>query len=130
MNNNEKQIISCEKAPAAVGPYSHAVIYKDTIYCSGQLGLDPNTNELAGNNIESQTKQAFENIINVLEACGSSLDNALMVKVYLADIKDFGKVNEIYATYFKEGNYPARVAFEAANLPKGGLVEIEVIAGK
>lgn len=125
-----KKIVSTDKAPAAIGPYSQAVIVGDTIYCSGQIAIDPATNEFIGGDIVAQTKQVFSNIKGLLEAAGSSLNKVVKVNVFLADINDFTTVNEIYATYFEEGSYPARSAMEVANLPKGALIEIEVTAIK
>lgn len=125
-----KKIVSTDKAPAAIGPYSQAVIVGDTVYCSGQIAIDPATNEFIGGDIVAQTKQVFSNIKGLLEAAGSSLNKVVKVNVFLADINDFTTVNEIYATYFEEGSYPARSAMEVANLPKGALIEIEVTAIK
>lgn len=125
-----KKIVSTDKAPAAIGPYSQAVIVDDTIYCSGQIAIDPTTNEFVGGDVVTQTKQVFSNIQGLLEAAGSSLNKVVKANVFLADINDFTTVNEIYATYFEEGSYPARSAMEVANLPKGALIEIEVTAIK
>lgn len=125
-----KKIVSTDKAPAAIGPYSQAVIVGDTVYCSGQIAIDPATNEFIDGDIVAQTKQVFSNIKGLLEAAGSSLNKVVKVNVFLADINDFTTVNEIYATYFEEGSYPARSAMEVANLPKGALIEIEVTAIK
>lgn len=125
-----KEIIKTEKAPEAIGPYSQAVAYNEFIFCSGQIAIDPSTNEFIGGSIEEQTKRVFENVKAVLEESDSSLENILKCNVYLTDMNDFSKVNEIYATYFNEGNYPARSAVEVSKLPKGALIEIEVIAYK
>ena len=123
-----KKTINAPKAPAAVGPYGHAGEANGLIFTSGQIGLIPETGELQ-NGIEAQTHQVFKNLQAVLEAAGSDLDCAVKTSVFLDDINDFGKVNEIYAEYFK-GETPARSCVEAAKLPKGALVEIEVIAVK
>lgn len=123
-----KKTINAPKAPAAVGPYVHAVEANGLIFTSGQIGLIPETGELQ-EGIEAQTHQVFKNLIAVLEAAGSDLDHAVKTSVFLDDINDFGKVNEIYAEYFK-GETPARSCVEVAKLPKGALVEIEVIAVK
>lgn len=123
-----KKTINAPKAPAAVGPYVHAVEANGLIFTSGQIGLIPETGELQ-EGIEAQTHQVFKNLTAVLEAAGSDLDNAVKTSVFLDDINDFGKVNEIYAEYFK-GETPARSCVEVAKLPKGALVEIEVIAVK
>ncbi|KIR02440.1 Endoribonuclease L-PSP [Lachnospiraceae bacterium TWA4] len=113
-------------APAAVGPYVHAVKVGEMVFLSGQLGLIPSTGKLP-EGIEAQTKQSLENIKTVLEGCGSDLDHVVKTGIFLADINDFAKVNEIYAEYFVNEK-PARSCVEVANLPKGGLVEIEAIA--
>ncbi len=121
-----KESINVKGAPAAVGPYVHAVRTGELIFLSGQLGLNPQTGELP-EEIEAQTRQSLENIKTVLEGCGSDLDHVVKTSIFLANIEDFGKVNEIYAEYFA-GEVPARSCVEAANLPKAGLVEIEAIA--
>ena len=125
-----KKVISTDKAPKAIGPYNQAIVYENTIYCSGQIAIDPETNEFIGGDITAQTNQVFKNIINVLEASGSDISKVLKCNVYLKDINDFATVNEIYASYFEGTDYPARSAVEVSNLPKGALIEIEVIASK
>lgn len=121
-----KQSINVAGAPAAVGPYVHAVKTGDMIFISGQLGLNPADGTLP-EGVEAQTKQSLENLKTILEGCGSDLDHVVKTGIFLADIADFGKVNEIYAQYFCN-EVPARSCVEVANLPKGGLVEIEAIA--
>ncbi|NBH15251.1 RidA family protein [Lachnospiraceae bacterium] len=123
-----KKAINAEKAPAAVGPYVHAVEAGGLIFTSGQLGLIPESG-LLPEGVEAQTHQSLKNLAVVLEAAGSDLDHAVKTNVFLNDINDFTKVNEIYAQYFR-GETPARSCVQAAKLPKGGLVEIEVIAVK
>lgn len=124
----EKHVIATDKAPAALGPYSQAIEVNGMVYTSGVIGIDPATG-LAKDTIEEQTKQVFENLKAVLEAAGSCLDNVVKTTVFLKDMNDFGKVNEIYATYFT-GAFPARSCVEVARLPKDFLIEIEVIAIK
>lgn len=124
----EKQAISCEKAPKALGPYSVANCWGNLVFTSGQLGLDPATNELVPGGIEAETRQALTNIKYVLEASGSSLENVLKTIVFLKDMNDFGKMNAVYAEFFKT-NFPARSTVQVAALPKGGAVEIETVAG-
>ncbi|WP_274954437.1 RidA family protein [Anaerostipes butyraticus] len=124
----EKKIINAENAPAAVGPYCHAVEAGDFVFTSGQIGLDPNTQELA-EGIEAQTKQVLENLKAVLKAAGLTLSDVIKTTVFLDDVSDFGVVNEIYETYFNDSK-PARSCVEAGALPKGALIEIEVIAAK
>ena len=121
-----KQAIIAEKAPAALGPYSSAVRAGDTLYLSGQLGIDPATGELA-EGVEAQARQAMQNIAAVLEEAGASFDDVVKMTVLLADIDDFAAVNEVYGS-FLTAPYPARSAFQVAAIPKGALVEIEAIA--
>ncbi|EKU92918.1 Enamine/imine deaminase [Alloiococcus otitis] len=118
--------IKTDQAPAALGPYSQGIQTGNLVYLSGQLGLDPKTGDLK-EGLEAQTHQAFANIKALLESQGLTFGNVVKVLVLLADIKDFGPVNDIYTDYFQEP-YPARSAFAVKDLPKGGLVEIEVIA--
>ena len=120
--------INAAKAPAAVGPYVHAVQAGDIIFTSGQLGLIPETGELAVG-VEAQAEQAIKNIEVVLKEAGCTLKNVVKTTVFLADMKDFAAINAIYAKYFGE-NKPARSCVQAAALPKGGLFEMEVIAVK
>jgi 2-iminobutanoate/2-iminopropanoate deaminase len=125
----EKQRIHTTQAPNAVGPYSQAVQAGDFIFCSGQVGLDPETGALVEGDVQTQVRQVLTNLKHVLEAAGSSLDKAVKATVYLADINDFKAMNEVYASFFTEP-YPARSAFAVKDLPVGALVEIEVIATK
>ena len=123
-----KKAINAEQAPAAVGPYVHAVEAGGLIFTSGQLGLIPESGELP-EGVEAQTHQSLKNLAVVLEAAGSGLEHVVKTSVFLDDINDFAKVNEIYAQYF-QGETPARSCVQVAKLPKGGLVEIEVVAVK
>lgn len=123
-------IINTKLAPSAIGPYSQGVIFGDLIYTSGQLPIDPNTCEFAGDTIKEQTMQSLKNVKSILEEAGSSMEKVIKTTVFLSDMKNFSDMNEIYAEFFKEGNYPARSAVEVAKLPKGALVEIEVVAYK
>ena len=118
--------ISTQNAPAALGPYSQAVDTGSTVYCSGQLGLDPATGNLA-DGVQAQTHQALKNLQAVLNEAGLSLDNVVKTTVFEQDLADFGTVNEIYGTYF-HGGFPARSCVQIAALPKNALVEIECIA--
>ena len=125
-----KKAVATVTAPAAIGPYSQGVeATGTTIYVSGQLPIDPATGEFAGDDIVSQTHQAIKNVSEILKAAGCTLDNVVKTTVLLNDIADFGAMNEVYAQYFKEP-FPARAAFQAAALPKGGLVEVEAVAVK
>ena len=118
--------VSTPNAPAALGPYSQAVDTGSTVYCSGQLGLDPPTGNLA-DGVQAQTHQALKNLQVVLNEAGLSLDNVVKTTVFVQDLADFGTVNEIYGTYF-HGGFPARSCVQIAALPKNALVEIECIA--
>ncbi|MDO4622330.1 MAG: RidA family protein [Eubacteriales bacterium] len=119
--------IHTEQAPAAIGPYSQAVQAGNTIYVSGQIPVDPATGAFAGEDIVTQTRQSLTNISNILKAAGTDMSHVVKTTCLLADINDFAAMNEVYATFFTEP-YPARAAFEAANIPKGALVEIEAVA--
>jgi 2-iminobutanoate/2-iminopropanoate deaminase len=123
----DRRIVATDKAPGAVGPYSQAVIAGDFVYTAGMLGLDPNTGELAGPDVGTQTRQALTNLKNILEAAGTSLDNAVKLTVFLTDIKSFGEMNAVYAEFFPS-NPPARATAEIGPLPRGGLVEIDAVA--
>jgi 2-iminobutanoate/2-iminopropanoate deaminase len=118
--------IQTENAPKAVGPYSQAIVSNGFIFCSGQIGLDPKTNELVVG-LEAQTQQVLKNLSEVLKAGDSSLEQVVKTNIYLADINDYGKVNEIYGQYFAE-HKPARAAVAVAHLPKDALIEIEAVA--
>ena len=122
------QAINAQKAPAAVGPYVHAVKAGNIVFTSGQLGIIPETGELA-EGVEAQAEQAIQNIQVVLEEAGYTLNDVVKTTVFLADMKDFATINAIYSKYFNE-NKPARSCVQAAALPKGGLFEMEVIAVK
>ncbi|MGL4523772.1 MAG: RidA family protein [Bacilli bacterium] len=121
-----KEVVFTPNAPAAIGPYSQATIVNGMVYTSGALGLNPETGELY-TTIEEQTHQAFKNLSAVLTEAGASLDTVFKTLVFIKDMNDFGKMNEVYAQYFT-GDFPARSCVEVARLPKDALVEIEVIA--
>lgn len=122
------QTITAPNAPAAVGPYCHAKLAGGTLYCSGQLGLDPATGTLPAG-VEAQARQALENLGTVLQSAGMDYADVVKTTVFLADIGDFSAINAIYAEYFSN-QPPARSCVQAAALPKGGLFEIEAIAAK
>ena len=123
-----KNVIHTASAPAAIGPYSQAIQMGNFLFTSGQLGIIPETGELA-QGVEAQTEWALKNLGAILAECGMSYANVLKTTVFVADLADFAKVNAIYQNYF-EGAYPARSCVQVAALPKGGLVEIECIASK
>jgi len=114
-------------APAAIGPYSQAVMVGDTLYCSGQIAIDPKTGHLKAQGIEAETEQVLENLGSVLRAAGMEYRNVVRCTVFLADINDYAQVNEIYARYFSD-EPPAREAVQVAALPRGARVEISCVA--
>lgn len=124
---NEKRIYTSEKAPKALAPYSPAVKGGGFIFISGQLGLDPVTNQLVEGGFEAECRQALSNLKNLVEAAGSTLDQVVKVTVFLKDINDFARLNSIYAEFFTV-NPPARSAFQVAALPKNAAIEIEAVA--
>ena len=126
--DNHKDI-KTEFAPAAIGPYSQAICAGNMVFVSGQLGINPETGELVEGGIGPQTQQALENVKSILSAEALTLKNVVQVQVFLADIRDFAAMNEIYAKYFTHP-YPSRAAFQVAALPKGGIVEIMAVAVK
>src|SRR6478736_2750176 len=122
-----KKIISTPDAPAAVGPYSQAVRVGSTVYCAGQIPLDPKTGQIVAGGIDVQTRRVLDNITAVLKAEGLTCDNVVKTTIFLADLGDFQTVNEIYGSYFKQAA-PARSTVQVSALPKGANIEIEVIA--
>ena len=122
-----KKEVKTDKAPKAIGPYSQAIIANGMVFASGQIAIDPKTGQLNTGNIEEQTRLVLTNMKAVLEAAGSSLDNAVKCTVFLDDMDNFAKMNAVYGEFFKTP-YPARAAVEAACLPKDVKVEIEAIA--
>jgi len=119
--------VKTDKAPAAIGPYSQAVVVDPWIYCSGQIAIDPASGELVGGGVAAETEQALRNLAAVLEAAGSGLDQVVKTTVYLADMAEFAEMNEVYARFFPR-QPPARAAIQAAALPKGVRVEIDCVA--
>lgn len=122
-----KRAIESPDAPKAIGPYSQAIIANGFVYTAGQVGTDPKTGTLVEGGIAEQTEQALKNLATVLKAAGTSLDDAVKVTVFLADMNDFAKMNEVYARFFKKP-FPARSTVEVARLPRDAKIEIEVIA--
>jgi 2-iminobutanoate/2-iminopropanoate deaminase len=119
--------ISTDKAPAAIGPYSQAIRTGSLLFCSGQIPLDPSTGEIVKEDVEGQARRCLENLAAVCEEAGASLSQAVRCTVYLTDMNDFARVNEVYGEYFGGDDPPARVAIAAAALPKGADVEIDAI---
>ncbi len=123
-----QKVISTENAPAAIGPYSQAIEINGMVYTSGIIGVDPATGTpMEG--IEAQAERAMTSLVNVVEAAGSKVENIVKTTVFIKEMNDFGKINEIYKKYFKEP-FPARSCVEVARLPKDVLLEVEAIAWK
>lgn len=122
-----KKIIHTSDAPQAIGPYSQAVIHKDIVYCSGQIGLDPDTMEFTGNNVASQARQVMENLQAVLKEAESDFEKVIKCSIFLDDMSNFSTVNEIYGSFFKD-NPPARETVAVKTLPKNCKVEISCTA--
>ncbi|PID56546.1 reactive intermediate/imine deaminase [candidate division KSB3 bacterium] len=125
-----KKLISTEKAPAAIGPYSQGIEVAGFVFVSGQLPIDPACGDFADGGIQGQTRQSLENLKQILESQGMSLSHVVKTTVFLSDMNNFAAMNEVYKEMFGDGLYPARSAVEAARLPKDALVEIEAIAFK
>jgi 2-iminobutanoate/2-iminopropanoate deaminase len=129
--STDREIVQASGAPAAIGPYSHAVLLDlrsagGLLFCSGQIPLDPATGELAGATAAEQARRCLENLRAVCDAAGASLERAVRVTVYMTDLQAFGEVNEVYGTFFGE-DPPARVTVGVAQLPRGAQVEIDAI---
>ncbi len=122
-----RTIISTDKSPAAIGPYSQAVQVGNLVFTSGQIPLVPESMELVGQDIQAQTKQCMENLKAILEQAGTSLDNCIKLTLFIKDMDQFGAINEVYGSYFGD-NPPARSCVEVARLPKDVNIEIEAIA--
>ena len=122
-----KNVVSSTKAPGAVGPYSQAISANGFVFASGQLPIDPSTGNFPEGGITAQSEQSIKNLEAILTEADCRLEDVVKTTVFLKDIKDFAAMNEVYAQHFKK-EFPARSAFEVANLPKGAMVEIEAIA--
>lgn len=122
-----KRVVATKKAPAAIGPYSQGIITGSLIFTSGQLPIDPETGELVEHRIELQTRRSLLNLKAILEEAGSGMDKIVKTTVFLSDMTNFAKMNEIYKEFFSD-DFPARSAVQVARLPKDAMVEIEAIA--
>lgn len=122
-----KKVVATDKAPGAIGPYSQGVIAGNLIFTSGQLPMDAETGEMLGSDITLQTRKSLENVRAILEEAGSGMEKIVKTTVYLSDMANFAKMNEVYKEFFS-GDFPARSAFQVARLPKDALVEIEAVA--
>lgn len=124
-----KKVINSKNAPAAIGPYSQAILVDNTLYASGQLGIDPQTGDFVAGGVKEQTEQVFRNIRAILTEAGFEMSDVVKTTCFLADMDDFAEMNAVYAEQF-EGSFPARSAVAVRTLPKNGLIEIEVLAIK
>lgn len=124
--SSDRQTVNSSAAPAAIGPYSHAVRTGSLLFCSGQIPLDPDTGELVGDTAAEQAKRCLQNLTAVCETAGASLADAVRITVYMTDLACFGEVNEVYGAYFEQ-DPPARVAIGVAALPRGAQVEIDAV---
>jgi 2-iminobutanoate/2-iminopropanoate deaminase len=123
----DRKAISTDAAPAAIGPYSQAIRSGGFLFCSGQVPLDPASGELVKLDVDGQARRCLENLTAVCEAAGAALSDAVRLTVYLTDMNDFARVNEVYAEFFEGGDPPARVAIGVVALPKGADIEIDAI---
>ncbi|KNF09430.1 RutC family protein [Gottschalkia purinilytica] len=121
------KVISTQKAPQAIGPYSQGIIAGNMIFTSGQLGMNPETGEIVNTSIEDETRQSLENLKAILSEAGASLNNVVKTTVFIKDMNQFALINQVYSEYFSE-HKPARSCVEVARLPKDGNVEIEAVA--
>lgn len=123
-----KTIIKTDKAPMPIGPYNQAILVNNTLYASGQIAINPATNELISGNIKEETKQVMENLAAVLDAAGMHFSNVVKCSIFISDMNDFTAINNTYGTYFDDDNAPARETVQVAVLPKRVNVEISLIA--
>jgi len=125
-----KKIIKTDKAPAPIGPYNQAIFAGNTLYISGQIALDPKSGDLKTDDLEEETKLVLENLKAIIEESGLTMDHIVKTSIFISDMNNFGKINEVYSRYFNSENAPARETVEVANLPKFVNVEISAIAVK
>lgn len=125
----DRQLVKTQLAPAAIGPYSQAVLVGNTLYCSGQIPIDPKTGHMVSDTIETETERVLENLEGVLTAAGMTLGHVVSCRVYMTDINDYAQINEVYGRFFG-ANAPAREAVEVSNLPRNARVEISAVAVK
>ncbi|WP_396188987.1 Rid family detoxifying hydrolase [Flavobacterium sp.] len=123
-----KKIIFTEKAPAPIGPYNQAILVGDTLYTSGQIAIDPTTNELVLDNIEAETKVVMENLKAILEAADLTFEHAIKATIFISDMANFARINSVYGSYFDVATAPARETVQVACLPKNVNVEISLVA--
>ena len=124
----KKKVINTTKAPSAIGPYNQSIKVNDTLFVSGQIPLVPKTMELISGNIQKETRQVMKNLESILKKAGMTFKNVVKSTIYLDDMKNFSKVNDVYGSYFEKGNEPARETVAVKSLPKGVRIEISMIA--
>ena len=124
----KKKVINTTKAPSAIGPYNQSIKVNDTLFVSGQIPLVPKTMELISGNIQKETHQVMKNLESILKKAGMTFKNVVKSTIYLDDMKNFSKVNDVYGSYFEKGNEPARETVAVKSLPKGVRIEISMIA--
>ena len=124
-----KKIISTKNAPAAIGPYSQAILTNNTLYCSGQIAINPTTGDLVINNIKDETNQVMQNILAILKAANMNFNNVVKCSIFMKDMNDYQEINKIYSIFFKNSP-PAREAIQVSKLPKNANLEISIIAVK
>jgi 2-iminobutanoate/2-iminopropanoate deaminase len=125
-----KKVISTKNAPAAIGPYSQSIMVGNMLFISGQIPVDPASGQIVSGDIREQTRQVMKNVSAILNEAGMTLENVVKTTIFLKDMNKFSDVNEVYKSFFNEGDYPARSTIEVARLPKDVLIEIEAIAIK
>jgi len=125
-----KTIVKTDNAPLPIGPYNQGIVVGNTLYTAGQIAIDPSTNEMVTETIEMEAKQVLGNLKAVVEAAGFDLNQVVKTTIYMTDLQDFSAVNEIYGSFFTEGNAPARVTVQVAALPKNANLEIAMVAAK
>jgi 2-iminobutanoate/2-iminopropanoate deaminase len=125
---SERRIVATDGAPAAIGPYSQAVIAGGLVHCSGQIALDPRTGDLVAGDVAAQAERVMKNLAAVLAAAGSDFSRVVKCNVYLTDMRHFPALNEVYGRYFPQGAAPARATVAVAQLPRNALVEIDCVA--
>jgi 2-iminobutanoate/2-iminopropanoate deaminase len=125
-----KKVISTKNAPAAIGPYSQGIMVGNMLFISGQIPVDPASGQIVSGDIREQTRQVMKNVSAILNEAGMTLENVVKTTIFLKDMNKFSDVNEVYKSFFNEGDYPARSTIEVARLPKDVLIEIEAIAIK
>ncbi|MBT32114.1 MAG: reactive intermediate/imine deaminase [Thalassobius sp.] len=127
---NKREIVKSEKAPLPIGPYNQGIVVGNTLHTAGQIAINAETGEMVTDSIEAEATQVLDNLKSVIEEAGYTMDEVVQTTIYMTDLADFSKVNEIYGSYFKEGQAPARVTVQVAAIPKNAHLEISMVAMK